>query len=140
MGPEADGYIFIGVTDSKNDAERVKSLDRINPIEINGRYIVGIDREALLQNKTLEQYVKVLTSAIIESELTNPLKTQLLTKFDTILYKGYSVIRITIPAQNEISFIGDKSFIRKDSSTVEIKGKELLAISQIFQKPLNQSN
>ena len=133
LGSDADGFIFLGVADEKKDADRIKALDKINPIEITGRYVVGIDREASLQGKTLEDYVKILTSAIFNSELTEPLKTQVLTKFDTVSYKGYSVIRITVPAQDDVSFVGEKAFTRKNSSTVEVKGKELLAISKLFQ-------
>ncbi|MDJ0596868.1 MAG: hypothetical protein QNJ72_44055 [Pleurocapsa sp. MO_226.B13] len=47
--------------------------------------------------------------------------------------KGHhTLIRITVPVQNEVSFVGDKAFTRQDSSTVEIKGKELIAISKLF--------
>ncbi|MEP0777832.1 DUF262 domain-containing protein [Microcoleus sp. ZQ-A2] len=134
LGSDADGYIHIGVTDSKKDADRIEEIDKIKPIEVNGRYVVGIDREAELQNKTIEQYVKVLINAIQNSALTEPLKTQVLTKFDTISYKGYSVIRITIPAQTAMSFVGKTAFTRKDSSTISIEGPELLAIFQLFQK------
>lgn len=134
LGSDIDGYIHLGVTDSKRDADRIEALDKIKPIEINGRYIVGIDREVKCQNKTLEQYVRILTNAIQNSALTDPLKTQVLTKFDTISYKGYSVIRITIPTQTEVSFVGDKAFTRKDSSTIEVQGRELLAVSKLFQK------
>jgi uncharacterized protein with ParB-like and HNH nuclease domain len=134
LGSDSDGYIHIGVTDSKKDADRIEEIDRIKPIEVNGRYVVGIDREAKLLNKTIEQYVKVLINAIQNSALTEPLKTQVLTKFDTISYKGYSVIRITIPAQTAMSFVGKTAFTRKDSSTISIEGPELVAIFQLFQK------
>ncbi len=134
LGSDSDGYIHIGVTDSKKDADRIEEIDRIKPIEVNGRYVVGIDREAELLNKTIEQYVKVLINAIQNSALTEPLKTQVLTKFDTISYKGYSVIRITIPAQTAMSFVGKTAFTRKDSSTISIEGPELVAIFQLFQK------
>lgn len=134
LGSDSDGYIHIGVTDSKKDADRIEEVDKIKPIEINGRYIVGIDREAKLQNKSIEQYVRVITSAIQHSALTEPLKTQVLTKFDTISYKGFSVIRITVPVQTDVSFVGEKAFTRKDSSTVEVQGRELLAVNKLFQK------
>lgn len=134
LGSDADGYIHIGVTDLKKDADRIQELDKIQPIEINGRYVVGIDREASLQKKTIEDYVKILTYGILNSDLSEPLKTQVLAKFDTIYYKGYSVIRMTIPAQTEVSFVGDKAFLRKDSSTLEVKGRELLAVHQLFKK------
>lgn len=132
-GKDSEGYIFIGVVDKKQDAERVKILDNINPIEINERYIVGIDREAKILGKDIEDYVKILTNAILNSELSNPLKNQIMTKFDTVLYKNHhTLIRITVPIQHEVSFVGEKAFTRYDSSTVEINGKELLSISKLF--------
>lgn len=132
--PDTDGYIFIGVADKKEDAEKIKKLDEINPIEINDRYVVGIDREAKFLGKTLEDHVGILINAIKKSALTDPLKTQVLTKIDTICYKGCSVIRINIPSQKEVSFVGEKAFIREDTSTVEAKGQKLMAVFQSFQK------
>jgi hypothetical protein len=97
--PENDGYIFLGVADKKQDAERIKNLDGINFIEINNRYVVGIDREARVLGKTLEDYVGILINTIRKSDLTDPLKTQVLMKIDTIDFKGLSVIRINVPSQ-----------------------------------------
>jgi uncharacterized protein with ParB-like and HNH nuclease domain len=132
--PENDGYIFLGVADKKQDAEKIKNLDKINPIEINHRYVVGIDREAKVSGKTLEDYVGILINTIRQSDLTDPLRTQVLMKIDTIDFKGLSVIRIHVPSQQEVSFVGEKAFIREDSSTVEAKGQKLLAVFQLFQK------
>jgi len=132
--PDADGYIFLGVADKKNDADRINLLDKITPIEINRRYVVGIDREAKIQNKSLENYVEILVNELRNSKLTNPLKTQVLMKIDTILYKGHSVIRITVPAQTDVSFVGETAFTRENSSTVEANGPKLIAVSKRFQK------
>jgi len=132
--PDTDGYIFLGVADKKQDAERIKNLDGINPLEINDRYVVGIDREARVLDKTLEDYVGILINAIKKSDLTDPLKTQVLMKIDPICYKGLFVIRIHVPSQIQVSFVGEKAFIREDSSTVEAKGQKLLAVFQLFQK------
>lgn len=37
LGSDSDGYIHIGVTDSKKDADRIEEIDKIKPIEVNGR-------------------------------------------------------------------------------------------------------
>jgi len=132
--PNNDGYIFLGVADKKQDAEKIEKLDGIHPSEISERYVVGIDREAKVLGETLEEYVGRLINHIKKSELTNILKTQVLMKIDIIDYKGHSVIRINVPPQKEISFVGEKAFIRENSSTVEAKGPKLLAVSQLFQK------
>ena len=132
--PENDGYIFLGVADKKQDAEKIKNLDKINPIEINQRYVVGIDREARVSGKTLEDYVGILMNTIRKSDLNDTLKTQVLTKIDTIDFKGLSVIRIHVPSQKEVSFVGEKAFIREGSSTVEANPRKVVAVTQLFQK------
>jgi hypothetical protein len=132
--PENDGYIFLGVADKKKDAEKFKILDAINFIEINDRYVVGIDREARVLGKTLEVYVGILINTIRQSDLTDPLKNQVLMKIDTIDFKGLSVIRINVPSQKQISYVGDKVFIREDSSTVEANPRKVVAVTQLFQK------
>ena len=132
--PENDGYIFLGVADKKQDAEKIKNLDGINPIEINYRYVVGIDREARVSGKTLEDYVGILMNTIRKSDLSDTLKSQVLMKIDTIDFKGLSVIRINVPYQKQISYVGEKVFIREDSSTVEANPPKLVAVSQVFQK------
>ncbi|MDJ1184602.1 GmrSD restriction endonuclease domain-containing protein [Roseofilum casamattae] len=132
--PEVAGYIFIGVADGREDAEKIEKLDSSHFVEVSGRYVVGIDREAEILGKKLEDYVGIIINTIKKSELTDPLKTQVITKLDTIKYKDLSVIIINIPPQNQISFLGEKAFIRENSSTVEARGKTLLAIYDLFQK------
>jgi Protein of unknown function DUF262/Putative DNA-binding domain len=130
--PKSDGYIFLGVADKVEDARRVEELDGIEPIEINNRYIVGIDREAKILNKTVEKYVETLINTIRDSGLTDPLKTQVLMKIDIICYKKLSVVRIHVPPQDSVSFVDDKAFTREHSSTIEAKGPQLLAINKLF--------
>jgi len=132
--PDTDGYIFWGVADKKQDADKIEELDNITPIEINKRYIVGIDREAKILKKSLEKYVERLVNAIRKSSLTDPLKTQVVTKIDTITYKGLSVIRINVPSQKDLSYVDNKVFMRVNSSTREATGPEIVALYQIFQK------
>lgn len=137
LGSDGDGYLFIGVADKSKDAERIKYIDQVEPYEINSRYIVGIDREAKILNISIEQYTDILLNSIRNSELSDPLKTQILTKFDTIqitkAHQGFSVVRITIPAQSGISYIGDDIFIRNGSSTKKATGKEITSIFELFR-------
>jgi hypothetical protein len=132
LGPDSDGYLFVGVADKEKDALRIQALDDVVARKVSDHYLVGIDREARLQGVSLDNYVQKLISALQNSALSEPLKTQVLSSFDTITLYGFTVIRITIPAQKEISFLGDKSFHRKGSNTVEISGKQLLAVSKLF--------
>jgi predicted HTH transcriptional regulator len=57
-----------------------------------------------------------------------------MTKIDTIDFKGLSVIRIHVPSQKEVSFVGEKAFIREGYSTVEANPRKVVAVTQLFQK------
>lgn len=133
VGPASDGFIFLGVADKKNDADKIKSLDSINPIEINERFIVGINREiAYAGCKSIDEYIHKITQKITLSNLTDPLKTQVLSQIDVIDYRGLTVVRIRIPKQKTISYVGNKSFVRENSDTIELTGPKLVSISQLF--------
>ncbi|WP_197708955.1 DUF262 domain-containing protein [Psychrobacter sp. YP14] len=132
VGPDEDGYLFIGVADKESDAIRIKELDQIEPKVINQRYVVGIDRELKLLNGSLDDYINKLMGKISKSELSEPLKTQVLNQIDVINYKGMSVIRLRVPKQNEMAFIGNSSFTRENSRTIELDGRKIISISKLF--------
>jgi hypothetical protein len=133
IGPDADGFIFIGVADKQSDVDRIIQLDTIKPqIITNGRTIVGIDREFKIEGIDHDTYLKRLISYFENSDLTDPLKSQILSQIDTIDYSGLSVIRLRIPRQKELSFVGNKCFIREGSNTIEIEGKKMIAASELL--------
>ena len=132
LGPDSEGYLYLGVADKEADAKRIESLDGITPKEIADHYVVGVDREANLLRITLDQYVQKIVSVLQNSDLSEPLKTQVLSNFDTITIHGLTVIRVVVPAQRDLSFVGEKAFYRKGSSTVELTGQELVAVSKLF--------
>ncbi|MDS9876176.1 DUF262 domain-containing protein [Pseudomonas protegens] len=134
VGPDADGFLFLGVADKKAYADRIAALDSVQPVLIGSRYIVGLDREMKVLNMDAEQYLERFLQHVRKSELCEPLKSQVLSQSDFVEFKGLSVLRIRVPAQSSVSFLGDNAFIRENSSTVEAKGKKLMAIIEVFRK------
>jgi predicted HTH transcriptional regulator len=132
LGPDADGFIFIGVADKKSDADRIKELDGVDCVTVGSRYVVGVEREFLQLKCDHESYVDKILSFIRNSDLSDTLKHQVLTQVDYVDYKGLSVIRIRIPAQKEVSFLGDVAYTRENSSTCEVNNKKILAINALF--------
>jgi hypothetical protein len=132
-GPHIDGYLYIGVADKEPDARRIEALDNVHPVDINGRFVVGIDRELNHLDCSHEAYVDKLLNKIRHSELSDPLKSQILRMCDTVDYRGFSVIRFVIPKQKDPSFVGNKMFVREGSSTKEVMGPDTLSVFQSFQ-------
>jgi len=134
VGPDADGFIFIGVADKEADAIRINLLDKVDVKVINNRFIVGIDRELPLLKGNHDDYVNKLLGKISSSLLSDPLKSQVLSQFDIVDYKDLTIIRLRIPKQKELSFVGKDSFIRENSNTLKLEGPKLLAANKIFSK------
>ena len=107
-------------------------MDNVEFIKVSVRFVVGIGREIDFLSLNQEQYLERVLSFIRNSDLSDPLKSQVLLQVDYVDYKGLSVIRIRVPRQTKISFLGDKVFVRENSSTTEAKGKKLLAVNDLF--------
>lgn len=132
VGPESDGFIFIGVADKEQDVRRIEQLDNVSSVRIGQRFVVGIDREVtILQIKT-EAYVDKIVNAIRTSELSEPLRTQVLSHIDIIDYRGKTIIRLNIPTQRSVSFVGNEAFCRENSRTAKVEGRGLLALNDLF--------
>jgi Protein of unknown function DUF262 len=132
VGPDADGNLFLGIADKKADADRIAQLDNIAPVRIADHYVVGIDREAVLRTMSVDQYVQKLVGVIQGSALSEPLKTHILGGIDTIAIQGLTVIRIFVPKQKALSFVGQRAFLRQGNSTIELTGQQLVAAAKRF--------
>lgn len=129
------GYLYIGVADKEADADRIKQLDLICPINLANTFIVGIDREAKILGLKTEDYCKKIVALIKGSKLSDNLKDQIINDFDVILYHGLSVIRIVICGQEDLSYFDDKVFVRQFSSTVELKtAAKIIEFGKLYAK------
>ena len=134
IGPDRESYIHIGVADRKEHAEKIKKLDSINPKKINGFQVVGIDREAKIQKKTMEQYVDFFVSEFKKTKLSDHLKSSILKNMDTIKYHDLSVMRLKIEPQTKISYVDNQAFIRENNQTQAINGPKLEGIIRLFNE------
>ena len=105
IGPEADGFVYMGIADKEADGNRVRELYQIEPIKFDHVIIVGVEREAAHIGVSLDKYMRRIEDTLKNSELSDPLKTQVLSSLDVVDYKGLSIVRIRVPKQTAISFI-----------------------------------
>jgi Schlafen, AlbA_2 len=134
VGPDAPGFIYVGVADKEADGQKIELLDKVTPLRVGQRFVVGIDREVKILKVKTDDYIQKIITAIRASVLSEPLKTQVLTRIDVVTYRELTIIRIKIPTQNEVSFVGNDSFVRQNSGTIKVEGKVLLALNALFQK------
>ncbi len=129
---EHDGMIFIGVADNLAHAKKVKSLDQEEITEIDGRFIVGIKREAIVLGISLENYFQKWRDQISNSGLSPELRTSVLSKMSFASLCGREVLAIPVPKQSSLSFLDGKLFYRDGDQTKEADAETTLALSKKF--------
>lgn len=134
VGPDDIGVILLRVADNIEDAEKIKVIYQEDYIQFQDHYIVGVEREAHRLNMGLEDYMRKIIQSIESSILSEPLKSDVLSKIDAINYREKTIIRIVIPRQPKLSFLGDKSYIREGSDTKELTGPRMINASDRFSR------
>lgn len=133
-GPDRSGTVLIGVADKDADATRVETLYGVKPRRVGRRKVVGVRREAEALGESVEAYVQRIRDSILNSDLSEPLKGHLLSSVTFNDYYGMGVVVIRVPAQADVSNVGDHVFVRQVDQTVEATGLQLLNIQKRFTR------
>ncbi|QQP94118.1 GmrSD restriction endonuclease domain-containing protein [Lysobacter enzymogenes] len=134
VGPSSEGAIFVGVADNLKDANRIAALDGLESLKVGERFVVGVDREARLLGEDLDVYKRRFVQHVRASNMSEPLKTSVLSNVDCITYRGMSVLCIWVPSQKKLSSVGDMVFLRHGAETVKVEGlTRMQAAMEIFQ-------
>lgn len=132
-GRERMGKILIGVTDKEADSERIAELDRITQKKVGKRFVVGVNREAKLLGISTQEYYSKWRDAIKSSRLSPHLRDSVLSSIDFNDFYGLGVIVITVPAQKELSYVGEDVYWRIGDQTARaVKPKEIADLARRF--------
>jgi hypothetical protein len=132
-GPQRVGKIIIGVTDKDSDAERIHVLDGVDPRKVGKRQVVGVTREAKALAITVESYLGKWKEGIKSSGLSATLRDGVLSSIDFNSYFGLGVIVITVPPQNELSYVDGEVYWRNgDSTELATAAKQIASLAKRF--------
>jgi len=126
-GPDRSGTILIGVSDKDSDAEKVRVLDGISPRTVGSRHVVGVLREAAALGESSETYFSRWKAAISNSQLSSPLKEDVLSSLGFHDYFGLGVIVISVPPQGELAYVGNELYMRSGDDTVAVSDPRAIA-------------
>ncbi|OVE48161.1 DUF262 domain-containing protein [Chromobacterium violaceum] len=130
----AKGYVIVGISDSEETTERIKSIHGIESYEQNGFYINGIDHEATKANKTIDQYYQNIVDKIRQSPLDKTLKDHICRNIKCINYKEKSLIVFEVAAQEDPSLYNDELYIREGASIRKLAQNEFPNIYKRFAR------
>ena len=132
-GSGHSGAVFIGIADKQSDMVRIQKLDHVDAVELSGRWIVGVEREAKVLNCSVERYYQIWRDGISNSGLSEPLKSAVLAKLDLCTYKDKQILIASIDAQAAPSFLDGKLFVRSGDQTIEAPANQVLAVASRFK-------
>lgn len=127
LGLHTPCAIIIGVADKEKDVERIERLDGITSRKVGAHSVVGVAREAKVLEQDPEMYVRRWRQAIANSGLSSNLKQDVLERLRYQDYFGLGVLMITVPPQNQPSFLDGKMFTRSADQTEEVDDAERIA-------------
>lgn len=132
-GNDRGGSLIVGVTDKAADSVRISQLDGVSPRKVGSRHVVGVKREAKVLGESAEVYYTRWKNAIKNSDLSSPLKEDVLSSITYHDYFGLGLILIGVPAQKSVSYVGDEIYMRSGDETVQADGaKKIAAVLQRF--------
>lgn len=132
-GISVGGKLILGVSNDLADAKRAVDVDGVQYREVGSRFVVGVDREAARLGKSKEDYFQMVRDAISKSELSEPLKSDVLSCIDYNSYFGLGIVVVSVRPQKALSTLGDDVFFRSGDETKRATtGKEIAMIAQRF--------
>lgn len=118
------GYVLVGISDKLSTAERVKELFGSESEEVNGFYVHGIDHEAILVSKNIDDYFMLIKQKIQAMKFTDALKTKLLKDIELCTYNGSHILKLKVEGLGRLANFDNKYYIRQGSSTDVVEGAD----------------
>lgn len=126
------GYVLVGVADKVQTAQRIEQLYGAKPIPFERFFITGVEHEAVVDEKTLEQFFQTIIGRINRSSVSEDLKGFLSRNLKSVRYYDKTVFVFEVHAQNEPSLYDGKYYERNGPNVVEIPTSGLGSLFRRF--------
>lgn len=124
-GPATRGYIFIGVADTEEDAQRIESLRSISALPMGSFFITGTNHELDILGRSIDDHLRWLTDRIRHSKLDSKFAESLASSLVVFEYQGF-VIWSLAPKSEALPVSWDgKFYARSGNSTVLLEGNSV---------------
>lgn len=122
IGKNSNGFVLIGVADSKGCAKRIQEIYGVEAFESNGFYITGVDHEADALYGGMDGYFSAIKQKIQGLDFDEPLKQQLLKDIRVCTYRGKHLVRLEVKSVGQPCSLDDVMYLRQGSSTEKVSG------------------
>ncbi len=128
----ATGYLIIGVADSESDSKKIMRKYKIDRVEYNRFFVTGVEHEAVLLNKSMDDYYNFIISKIEKQPISDEFKNLLERSVSLINYFGKTVVVIKITSLNDPVIYDQSYYERKGNRTVKVATQEFPVLFKRF--------
>ena len=122
---DAQGFIFFGVADRPEHANRIAELYGIKPLESSGFLVTGTEHELAKFDRNRDQHMQWLAQRIRESKLEASFASHLAGTLTVFEYKGYTIWSLHPHAQPSPTSWDGTFHVREGNSTKALQGSEI---------------
>ncbi len=133
QGKDVEGFIFFGVADRPEHAERVAEIYDIHPLEKNEFMVTGTQHEMTPLKRNRDQHMQWLTQRINQSKLDPAFASQLASTLTAFDYKGFLIWSLNPRSTGSPVSWDGKFHIRQGNSTKELQGA---AVTELMRRLL----
>lgn len=131
-GVDSEGFIFFGVADRLEHAQRITSLYEVTPLEVGEFLVTGTEHELTALGRNRDRHMQWLTQRIRASKLDPTFASQLAGSLSIFDYKGYAIWSLR-PKSGSAPVSWDGKFhVREGNSTNELQGAAVTELMRRF--------
>lgn len=131
IGPKKTCFVIIGIADKKSDADRVKALFNSDYLNRNGKYITGIEHEAIKIKGSLEPYFNHLGSLINAQPISEDDKREIKQKIKLIKYFDKALVVFSMESGLTPKLYNKDYWTRE---MTDIRKLEAVEMASLFEK------
>jgi hypothetical protein len=138
--PAAVGYVIVGIADSADDLQKLKSMYGITEVSYQQFLVTGIDHEAKMSPKGLDSYFQMISQKLKQSSLEDWAKNQINRDLRLVNYFGRSVLVFKVEAGSVPCLYEGKYYERHGSNIVQVPPEQYAALFTRFLAPKQEAN
>jgi hypothetical protein len=130
--PSSVGYVCIGVTDKKKDADRVKEVYGVESIKYRPFFICGIEHEIPSIAKDLDDFYRQIIQKIKSQPISEDAKDYISKNIRIINYFEKDVVVFKIESLSTPLIYDQKYFVRHGANIEEVKPENYATFFQAY--------
>lgn len=130
----AAGYVCVGISDDKKDANRVKDIYGVEAKKYRNFHVIGIGHEAVIISKNVDTFFRFITQKIKEQPISEETKDMLAKNIRLINYFDKDVIIFRTMSLATPQIYDKKYYVRHGANVNEVQPEKYASFFSNYKK------